>query len=38
MKEIIKEILTNKKVRTFSALMLFISAIMSVGQPWSGGN
>jgi hypothetical protein len=34
MKEIIKEILTNKKVRTFSALMALVLAVFSVGEPW----
>jgi|GEM_PF-3178907 hypothetical protein len=36
MKEIIKEILTNKKVRTFSALMALVLTVFSVGEPWGG--
>ncbi|KKU87645.1 MAG: hypothetical protein UY17_C0012G0004 [Candidatus Beckwithbacteria bacterium GW2011_GWC2_47_9] len=34
MKKIIKEILTNKRVRNSSVLMSLIATVMSVGAPW----
>lgn len=34
MNKLIKEILTNKKARNFSALMALIVTVMGVGQPW----
>lgn len=37
MNKLIKEILTNKKARNFSALMAFVVSVMSAGAPWQGG-
>ncbi len=34
MKKIIKEILSNKAVRSSSVLMSLIAAVMTVGAPW----
>lgn len=35
MDKIIKEVLTNKEVRSAPALMAFVATGMSVGQPWT---
>lgn len=35
MKKLIKEILTNKKVRNSSVLTALIVTVMSAGQPWA---
>lgn len=34
MKKLIKEILSNKSVRSSSILMSLIATVMSVGAPW----
>jgi hypothetical protein len=34
MNKVIKEFLTNKKVRNNSALMMLVVTVMSAGMPW----
>ena len=36
MNKIIKEFLTNKKVRDVSSLMTLVLTVMSAGIPWGG--
>lgn len=34
MNKLMKEILTNKKIRNYSALLTLVVTVMSVGTPW----
>lgn len=34
MKKLMKKILTDKKARNTTALMMFLMSVMVVGQPW----
>ena len=36
MNKLIKEILTNKKVRNNVGLMALIASVMNAGYPWTG--